>query len=278
MSKISPFDIIVEEGLNPRDFSTPESIEHIATLKAQIIADKGVQQPLWVRFDATRKKAVLIDGECRLRAVLELIAEGHDIVGIPVIQKSGKVVETLADRIAMALSANEHLFLSQIEVGGTYLKLQGFGWSVAKIAARVGKKERFVEEAITLADSPDPVQALLNSGGVSKGLVLQVVKASAGDGEKAVAVLEDAAAQAKAEGRATAKRAKIRKKPAGDGKLVPAVLKMLGEVTLEDLNNEDNEYISISREALLKLSALLGNIIPGPQTTFGGKLIGASIN
>jgi hypothetical protein len=122
------------------------------------------------------------------------------------------------------------------------------------------------------------VQALLNSGGVSKGLVLQVVKASAGDGEKAVAVLEDAAAQAKAEGRATAKRAKIRKKPAGDGKLVPAVLKMLGEVTLEDLNNEDNEYISISREALLKLSALLGNIIPGPQTTFGGKLIGASIN
>jgi hypothetical protein len=43
---------------------------------------------LWVRFDKEAGKAYVVNGECRLRACLELIAEGVPIKSIPVVQVS----------------------------------------------------------------------------------------------------------------------------------------------------------------------------------------------
>jgi ParB-like chromosome segregation protein Spo0J len=212
VSKISPHDIVVEEGLNPRDFTLPENIEHIQKLKASILAMGGVQKALDVRWDNARKKPILIDGECRLRSVLELIAEGHPILAVPVIQKSGKAVETVADRLALALTANENRTLGQVEIGKAYLRFKGFGWTVAKIAERLGKTERFVSDALTLADSPDKVQELVKAGDVSKALAVKALKESNGDGEAATQVLEQAAKEAKADGKKTAKAPKVDKK------------------------------------------------------------------
>lgn len=207
MSYISPLDIVIEDGFNPRDFSLPHNRKHLDNLKAQIVAPTvtgaptGILKPLMVRWDNKEKKAILIDGECRLRSVLELINEGHEILSVPVIQKSGKVVDKLEDRIVMALAANESLNLSQIELGKTYLRLKALGWPAEQIAQRVGKTDRFVRDALVLADSPDAVQAMVQTGQVSKAAAISAVKDSNGDGDHAAAKLQEAIKKAADEGR-----------------------------------------------------------------------------
>jgi ParB-like chromosome segregation protein Spo0J len=85
---LDPRKIVVEPGLNPRDYKLQENLDHLNELKASIRAS-GTLQPLWVRFDVKTKAAVLVDGECRLRANLELIADGEEIVAVPCVQVSG---------------------------------------------------------------------------------------------------------------------------------------------------------------------------------------------
>jgi hypothetical protein len=64
---IDPRIIAVEDGHNPRDYNIPENRAHLDDLKASI-RENGTISPLWVRYDAERRAAVLVDGECRLRA------------------------------------------------------------------------------------------------------------------------------------------------------------------------------------------------------------------
>ena len=106
MFAIPPSMICVEEGHNPRNYSLPENRAHLDELKRSI-AQIGVQIPLLVRFDVPspgeKKTAILLDGECRLRAVLELIAEGMEIRSVPVIQVEGK---SETERLLLAAVAN----------------------------------------------------------------------------------------------------------------------------------------------------------------------------
>jgi ParB-like chromosome segregation protein Spo0J len=64
---------------------------------------RGVLQPLLVRFDPQQQCAILNDGECRLRAVLELIEEGVEIATIPILQVQGG---NETERLVIALTAN----------------------------------------------------------------------------------------------------------------------------------------------------------------------------
>lgn len=210
MVKIDPRVIVVEKGHNPRDFSLPENRAHIDSLKASIKAN-GIQQPLWVRWDNPNKTVILIDGESRLISVMELIAEGEEIVAVPVIQKAAM---NEAERLVMAMTANESKPLSQIEVGAAYLRLSNYGWSVERISGRVGKSERYIKDAIELHQAPDAVKVLVNEGSVSKALAIQTVR---NEGDNAAATLQVKVAEAKADGKKTAKTEK--KAPTPNAKL-----------------------------------------------------------
>jgi ParB-like chromosome segregation protein Spo0J len=246
---IDPRLIVVEQGFNPRYFSLPANREHLDILKDSIVAMNGVQQPLWVRWDNANKIPYLIDGECRLKAVLELIAEGHEIVSVPVIQKS-KSVGSVADRLFLALTANEGLHLSQLEVGATYMRLEGFGHTVEAIAKRAGKSERYVRDAIALADAPEPVKALVASGDVSQAEALRVVKQSAGDGDKAAATLEASVKQNKADGKGQVKAPKADKKV--------SKLKEIGAVISEYENTEPKD---LTKDLLIRWMADISDIM-----------------
>jgi ParB-like chromosome segregation protein Spo0J len=65
-----PRIIVVEDGHNPRDYTIPENRAHLDDLKASI-RENGTISPLWIRWDAENRAAVLVDGECRLRANLD---------------------------------------------------------------------------------------------------------------------------------------------------------------------------------------------------------------
>jgi hypothetical protein len=198
--RVNPTTIAIEKDFNPRDFSLPQNRAHLDNIKNNIKALGFLDShPLTVRLDGppNAKYPVLIDGECRLKAVLELIAEGHDIKTVPVIQKSTGV-GTVAERIVVALASNEGLALTQMEVGKSYLKLLGYGWTKEQIMERTGKSERYVREAVAIADAPEEVRQMVASGEVSQQAA---IKATRELGEDAAAVLREAVIQNKAEGK-----------------------------------------------------------------------------
>ena len=85
---IDPRIIVTDDGHNPRNYNLPENHAHLDALTVSI-RENGTLVPLLVRYDAARRAAILVDGECRLRANLELIAEGVEIETVPTIQVPG---------------------------------------------------------------------------------------------------------------------------------------------------------------------------------------------
>ena len=83
---IDPRVLRVDAGLNVRDFEAPENRAHLEFLKASIRTE-GVKQPLTVRHggnpDGDGFVPLITDGECRWRAVMELIDEGVEIARVP---------------------------------------------------------------------------------------------------------------------------------------------------------------------------------------------------
>ncbi len=264
MFTIDPAVITVENSFNPRNYDLPENHAHLDELKRSIL-QIGVQIPLLVRFDSENKIPVLVDGECRLRAVLELISEGNDIKGVPVIQVPGN---NQADRLLTAITANTGKPLSKWELGGAFQRFVNWGWTPDQIATKTGYTASFVTQAIELADAPDEVKQLLSSQAITPSLALAELRQN---GTAAVANLQKAATEAKAKGsKGPAKRAKKSKShpvPSGKQAAPPApavaptlskvLLDVLKDVTANDLKNEDVEWVSVSRVKLLKLASFV---------------------
>lgn len=182
--------IKVEKGHNPRNYDLPENRAHLDELKASI-RHVGTQVPLLVRFDTGTGQAILVDGECRLRANLELINEGCDIRGVPVIQVPGG---NEADRLVLALTANTGKPLSKWEIGAAFQRLINFGWSNDDIAAKMGYAKRYVTEALELSDAPMEIKSLLSQQAVTPSLAISEIRKN---GSGAVLTLRAAAESAK---------------------------------------------------------------------------------
>lgn len=234
-----PRVIVVEKGHNPRNYDLPENRQHLNELKASI-KEHGVLSPIWIRQDGER--AILVDGECRLRATLELIDEGEEIKSIPTLSVRGA---NEADRLILALTANTGKPLSKWEVGKAYIRLIGFGWSEETIASRMGQSPRYIKEAIELSDASEEVKQLLSEAAVTPSLAIQHIRKS---GSGASITLKAAVEEAKSAGS---------KGPAKRKKSDPLVsLRSASESILkewEDAEEGDFEYISISVKSLNKL-------------------------
>jgi ParB/RepB/Spo0J family partition protein len=187
---IDPRNIAIEKNYNPRNYHLPENIAHLNEIKASI-KEQGVLVPLLVRWDPAAKQAVLVDGECRLRAVLDMIEEGVEIVAIPTVQVQGN---NEADRLVTSLTANTGKPLSKWEIGSAFQRLIGFGWTAEKIAARMGYSERYVKESLELSDAPEEVKQLLSQQAVTPSLALQHIRR---DGMFATEKLKERVAKAK---------------------------------------------------------------------------------
>lgn len=272
---IDPRIILIDDSFNPRNYDLPENHAHLDALKRSI-RENGTLVPLLVRFDAARKAAVLVDGECRLRANLELIAEGVEIETVPTIQVPGGNEQ---DRLITAITANTGKPLSKWELGGAFQRLYKFGWAEEKIATKTGYGERFVREAMELADAPDEVKQLLSSQAVTPSLALAELRAN---GAAAVETLKAAAKAAQSSGQKTAKRAKAKTLPPakpqtandpapvalqvhGKSKATPSLLtsvtdalsELVDDVAVSDLNDEGKKRVSVDRLLLLKLASLV---------------------
>lgn len=264
MVMLDPAAIRIEPSFNCRNYRLPENHAHLDELKISI-SKVGVQVPLLVRFDAATKQAILVDGECRLRAVLELIREGVTIPSVPVIQVPGN---NEADRLILSLTANTGKPLSQWEAGKGFQRLIGLGYDVAGIADKLGYQERYVARALELADAPDDVKVLLSERAVTPSLAIYHLRTK---GTKAGEALREDADRAKAAGKTTATRAgksragKSKPKPNGSGAdsdtdlvLLEALVRDLLDDDEFDWGNGEYRFVEVAREKLASIAQHLG--------------------
>lgn len=203
---LDPRKVVITTGWNVRDMNSPETREHIKTLKLSIVA-RGVDKPISVRYDKVTGVATLVDGQCRLTACRELWEEGTKIY-VPSMRVTGDEVELTAE----SLTSNSGLPLTQWEIGeGCRRLIKMGGWTVAKIAAHICKPVRYVNEAIALSTVPVEAKALMASGEVSPARVLQEVREK-GDG--AVPALKEAVQKARSAPQAAPATAKAGKQAA----------------------------------------------------------------
>jgi ParB-like chromosome segregation protein Spo0J len=278
---IDPRLIDIEPGFNARDYTLPENRAHLDRLKV-LIARDGIQQPITVRLNRETGRATVVNGECRLRAVLELIAEGHEILSMadmPCYPAPAGSDDPIRRRFA-SLNANEGKPFSMWELGRGYQDLFDQNVSLQKIAEGTANTVAFVKEAMELSNAPDEVKQLLSSQAVTPAEVKRILRSD--DVPAAVSELQAAvqAKQAKGE-KGPVKRAKAktlppakpqtandpapaaRTKPAPKSQtaLCPEVMKalvdLMSDVALNELNDDSVKRITVDKELLLKLASFM---------------------
>jgi ParB/RepB/Spo0J family partition protein len=198
--RIDPRDIHVKAGWNGRDFNDPENEAHIEML-ANSIAQCGVKEPLTVFWEKEGRKAegkaILINGECRLRATLLAISRGNEIKTIPVMTEDRHVNE--ADRLFSQVVRNSGKPFSPMEQAKVFKRLLDLGWQQSDIALKSGVSGSRVSQVLGLLSMPEPIKKLVSSGQVSASLAQKTIAEH--NPQTAVHVLQDAAVMARAEGK-----------------------------------------------------------------------------
>jgi len=246
---LDPRTIQIEDGHNPRDYTLPENRSHLDWLKANI-RENGTLQPLLVRYDPALKAAVLVDGECRLRANLELIAEGIEILAVPTIQVPGT---NQGERLLLAVTANTGKPLSKWELGAAFKRFRNFGWDDVSISKRTGYSARFVSEAIELAEAPDEVKAMMSEHTVTPALALSEMRQN---GAAAVDKLREKATAAKNNGNKTAKREQPNR-VLNPKQLLKLVAELI-ESAEGDIFDAEFKFVEVKRSTMVQLAKLVG--------------------
>jgi ParB-like chromosome segregation protein Spo0J len=256
---INPRLIDVEPGFNPRNYDLPENREHIDGLKRSI-GERGLLLPLVVRFNVESGRATLVDGECRLRSIMELIAEGNvlasetDVPCFPAPKGSNDESARLLD----AITANTGKPLSKWELGSAFARLYNFGLSPEKIAARTGYTERFIREAIELSEAPEEVKTLLSQKSITPSLALATLRIN---GSEATAILKQKVVEAKSTGQTTAKRAKAK----DESKNVSSLVLYAAEEMAKALDVWREDATAAAETALVEAHKAYRKLIRAPK-------------
>lgn len=251
--KVKVEDLYVEPGLNPR--SNNESLQaHIRSI-ADSIKSEGYYQdkPIaaFVKQDASGTKIVVTDGHNRLAAVKLAIQEGAKIAKLPVvIAPKGTTIEDITVALARTSSGRR---LDPYETAILCKRLSRFGWEIAEIATRLGRRPGEVELMLELVAAPRHVRALLESGQVKASLAMSMLEKH---GNKAFALLQKMADRSKKEG---SKRTMPRHAPGAKferhvRKAAPNLFTTIGQV------KSDPGYVHISEELRSKIDTLFAEL------------------
>ena len=193
--RVDPRKLDIEDGWNCRDFTSPENLEHIAELKRSI-ATKGVQEPLTVRMDG--EQIIVTNGECRLRAVRELIAEGIDVALIPVQVEPRYANE--ADHVESQIVRNSGKPFTPLEQSAVFIRLMNLGRSEADLAAVAGYTIERVRQISLLNTATEKTKKLIRGGKISATMAQRALE-RAKDPKAAEAMINKAVVKALHDGR-----------------------------------------------------------------------------
>lgn len=225
--QVDPRIIIVEDGFNAR----PLDPDHVASIKLAY-RNGATLPPLSVRV--SNGSVIIVDGHHRHAALMELIADGEDILRIDCSQFRGND----AERVALMLTTAQGKPLTPLEMGIQYKKLLGFGWTMTEIAAKVGKTVTHVSDMAELARADSDVQTMVKNKQVAAATAVKTVKKHGSD---AGAVLAGQLASAQAQGKSKVTPSSIK---AASGKTEPSKAGITGLVMKEyGLHAADAERI-----------------------------------
>jgi ParB-like chromosome segregation protein Spo0J len=203
-AKLEGVNKITAFGVDPRivevepDFNRPISRDHVESIKLTIKAG-GKLPPIEVRVE--QGKIILVDGEHRVIAYCECIAEGLEMPPDGFRISAQQFRGSDADRIAHLLTSSQSLTISPLQRGIQYLKLIRLGWSNKQIADRVGRTATSIAESIFLAESNTDVQKAVEANEISASNAIKAVRQH---GTKAGAVIKEHVESARLAGKAKA--------------------------------------------------------------------------
>jgi ParB/RepB/Spo0J family partition protein len=145
-----PVERIEPNPENPRLLFEESALEELASS----IREHGVLQPILVR-PAGRDQYQLVAGERRWRAAIKA-----GLATVPAL------VEELDDDAALEIAVIENLQredLSPLEEATMYDKMvKDHGYSIRKLAQKLGKDKGYLENRLRLADAPEEIRALVS--------------------------------------------------------------------------------------------------------------------
>ena len=168
---IPPAKITVEAGLNSRDFSMQENLDYVAELAASI-RKHGVKEPLTVR--AKDGAVLLVNGECRYRAVMALISEGVAIEAIPC-QSEGPGVND-GKRLVEQYIRNTGKRFTPLELARHCQRLISFGWDQSTIAGELVITPSYVSQLLSMLEMPEEVQRAVRAGDISASAAATIIR------------------------------------------------------------------------------------------------------
>lgn len=173
MFQVDPRKLKVDPEYNARAMDSKETREHIAGLKASIIAN-GVKVPLEVRL-GERDQIFIVAGHCRQIAVMEAIKDGAEIAAVPCVLESKGTSEV--DRTVNLIISNSGKPLAPLEVAAVVKRLDAYGWSAKQIAERLGwKSTNTVKQHLDMVGMKEDLKARVNRGEVSATTARNIAK------------------------------------------------------------------------------------------------------
>lgn len=254
MFRLDPRIIVVDKGFNVRNFETPEMKQRIQDM-ARSIAEIGVTSPIRVRYEDG--KAILVQGETRLRATLLAIKNGAQIESIPAYSEARGT--SPADRQLGLLVDNEGRNLTPLEQAVPVARLAALGWSTEKIAAQAGKTKQYIESLLDLNATSDEVKEAVRAGEVSGTEVIKAIRSNRGDVQKAEEDVKVGITVAKAAGKKKATAKHISKPPSAKKRARSSdrYFEVLPQIIYDALKKEQIDYDFRTIQAVLKVGFVI---------------------
>lgn len=210
-------------GFNPRQES-PEYLDHIEDIAKSIVAEGFYpHKPIagYVERVDGKNMIVITDGHTRYRAAKRAIELGAQVASLPtVISPKGTNREDLT--IALVKS-NQGRPLTMLETAIVCKRLISYGMEVKDIAARLNYTPAYVNQLLSLLESPKEIRDMIVKGEISATTVAETIKKHGQ--EEAAARITAAAGDAKKNGKkVTAKNLKDKPKTQPSGPTPKALL------------------------------------------------------
>ena len=197
---IDPRRLKVKPELNARDLGDQDNLVHVAEI-ASSIAENGFLSSHPLEIFSEGDDVFVSDGHCRLAAVMRCIEAGMEIETIPCVPEPRGTNDVA--RILKQNLQNYGKRLTPIEEAHNIMRAHRLGCSVAEIARRLNKSPTYIAKLLDFNSAPEAVQNLVRDGAVSLATAAEAVREHA---DQAAQVLTEAAAAAKAEGKAKISR------------------------------------------------------------------------
>lgn len=178
--KIPTHLIDVEQGFNNRlDYGSEKFDELVESIR-----ENGVQEPIRVIPNPKEKGRYLLrEGHRRMAAVSLLLKSGEEIKKV-----LGFIAtkETPEESLLRMISSNGGKPFENIELGLTFDKLVGFGWTVKDIAKKTGYVENKVYFCLSLVKMPKKYHKMMAEKTIQDSLVINMFREYKDNPDKAV--------------------------------------------------------------------------------------------